>query len=283
VTDRFLEAVRRPLVVLDAAMGTRLIAAGLRLESDDPALWNHSHPEAVAALHRTDRAAGAEALLTNTFGANRVWLDRYDRGGQAAEINRRAAALARAEAGPDGLVLGSVGPTAAGDPGAWLEQAAVLAAAGTDALVLETFGLDQAEAALRQVRPAVDVPIVVSLAAWPDPVAPAVRRLAGLGIAALGGNCQAGVAPALWLARQLRSSTALPLWIKPSAGLPGGPLEPAEAFGRAVPALRALGPVLFGGCCGTTEAHVAAIRAGCYDSVSGRTPNRADAPPEGPP
>lgn len=283
MTDRFQGALRRPLVVLDAAMGTRLIAAGLRLESDDPALWNLARPEAVAALHRADREAGAEAILTNTFGANRAWLDRYGRSGLAAELNRRAVALARTEAGPACLVLGSIGPTAAGDPAGLIEQAEALATAGVDALVFETFSLDLAETALRLVHPAVDVPIVVSLASWPEPVQPAVRRLAGLGVAAVGGNCQAGIEQALRLAESLRSATELPLWIKPSAGVPGGPLEPAEAFGQAAPAARALGPVLFGGCCGTTEAHVAAIRAGCYDSFSGRRPNRADAPPEGPP
>src|SRR5205823_4960483 len=75
-SDHFRAALGRGLVLLDAALGTRLIALGLRLEDDDPCLWNLSHPEAVAAIHGRDLAAGSQALLTNTFGANRSWLGR---------------------------------------------------------------------------------------------------------------------------------------------------------------------------------------------------------------
>ena len=73
------DAVARGPVVLDAALGTRLLALGLDLATDDPALWNLSHPESVADLHRRDVGAGADALLTNTFGANRPRLARLGR------------------------------------------------------------------------------------------------------------------------------------------------------------------------------------------------------------
>src|SRR5579859_5094964 len=101
--DRALDRSQRPLV-LDAAMGTRLVAAGLDLNADDPALWNRTHPELVRAVHRRDIAAGADAILTNTFGANRCWLDRFGAAQIAAELNRAAVALAQAEAGPDRYV-----------------------------------------------------------------------------------------------------------------------------------------------------------------------------------
>ena len=140
----------RGLLVLDAAMGTRLIARGLDLSGDDPSLWNLSHPEVVRELHARDVAAGSDAVVTNTFGANRHWLARYGRAGEVAAINRRAVELAREAAGPGRFVLGSIGPTASEVPGAAREQAEALAGSGVDALLFETHTLEQAERALER-------------------------------------------------------------------------------------------------------------------------------------
>jgi 5-methyltetrahydrofolate--homocysteine methyltransferase len=268
--DRFRAAIGRGLVLLDAAMGTRLLALGLRLEDDDPCLWNLAQPGAVAAIHDRDVAAGSQALLTNTFGANRSWLARLGRveavGERVAEINRAAVALARRAAGSGGFVVGDIGPTAT-EGGAVAEQAAHLIDAGVEALILETHRLDQAESALRQIERAggARVPVLVSLIAWPDPPDAAVARLETLGASALGGNCQDGMGAALDLVERLRPTTALPLIVKPAAGRPGGPIDAPEAFAKAVPRLRALVPVLVGGCCGTTESHLAALKAAWYD------------------
>src|SRR4051812_16772915 len=123
--DRLHHAMARGLLVLDAAMGTRLIARGLDLTGDDPTLWNLSHPDEVRELHGRDVAAGSDAVVTNTFGANRNWLARYGRAGDVAAINRRAVGLARETVGPDRFVFGSIGPTASEVPGAAREQAEV--------------------------------------------------------------------------------------------------------------------------------------------------------------
>jgi 5-methyltetrahydrofolate--homocysteine methyltransferase len=266
---RFGAAIGQGLLILDAAMGTRLMALGL--DDDDPCLWNLSHPDAVAAIHRADVEAGAAALLTNTFGANRSWLARFGRAddGRVAAINRSAVALARQAAGPDRFVIGDLGPTAA-DGGTVAEQAMLLIEAGVDALILETYRIDQAEAALRQLAGsgAPRVPVLVSLFVWPDPPDEAVARLTALGASALGANCQDGMAVALEQAGRIRRATPLPLIVKPSAGRPGRPTEGPETFAHAVPRLRSLAPVLAGGCCGTTEAHVAALRAAWYDTES---------------
>jgi methionine synthase I (cobalamin-dependent) len=263
----------RGSVRLDAAMGTRLIARGLRLEDDDPALWNERRPEAVASVHGLDVAAGAEALVTNTFGANRAWLARFGRADDVARLNARAVALARAAAGPDRPVIGSIGPTASGPPGVEREQAEALVEAGVDGVLFETYRLDEAERALRAVGPELGVPRIVSLVSWPDDVRQAARRLEGLGVAALGANCQVGPAPAVRLGEALRQATALPLWLKPAAGLPGGPLAGPERFAAELVPLLALGPVLLGGCCGTHESYVAALGAAWYpEGPSGRKP-----------
>lgn len=256
-------AARRPLV-LDAATGTRLIARGLRLDRDDPALWNLSRPDDVAAVHALDLAAGADAVVTNTFGANRRWLDRYGRAGAAAEANRGAVALARGADGPPRFVIGSIGPTAADDPDALREQVDALAGSGVDALLFETFQAAPAAAALRHLGGRAGVPVIVSLVAWPEPAGDAARTLEDLGADVLGVNCQPGVAAAAALAQRLRRATTRPLWVKPAAGLPGGPADDPETFARAAPGLLALGVRFLGGCCGTTEAHVAALRAACY-------------------
>jgi 5-methyltetrahydrofolate--homocysteine methyltransferase len=282
MTDRLVAALARGPLVLDAAMGTRLVTRGLNLGADDPCLWNHDRPGEVAAIHARDVAAGAEALLTNTFGANRAWLARFGLPGRVVAINRRAVALARDAAGPDRLILGSIGPTAADDPVACREQAEALIEAGADALIFETHRDAQAEVALSAVRPIATVPLLVSLVAWPDDVSGAARRLADLGASALGGNCQPGMGPALRLAETLRRAIDLPIIVKPAASGPGLPL-PADpsSFAAAVPRLLALGPVLVGGCCGATEAHVAALRDACYAGMgrsmqpepeAGRTP-----------
>lgn len=248
-------------ILLDAAMGTRLVARGLDLASDDPCRWVIEHPGEVLEIHRRDVEAGSKALLTNTFGANRVWLARFGKANEVRSINQQAVDLARLAAGSDRFVIGSIGPTATDHPEALREQAEALFEAGADALMLETHTLDQAEAALRRLRD-LPVPILASLFDWPDPIERAAELLIDLGASAIGANCQLGMASALATARRLRGVCDHPLLIKPSSGLPGSPPEPPEAFEAAVPELVALGVRLIGGCCGTTEAHVAALKRG---------------------
>lgn len=248
-------------------MGTRLIAAGLALDHDDPALWNLSHPDVVADIHRRDRRAGADVLVTNTFGASRTWLGRYRKAEQLEAINRRAVELAREAVGPDGFVLGDIGPAAAQVSGEVGEQARVLIAAGVDGLLFETFQLDPAEAALRDLEGWSGVPLLVSLFSWPEPIAEAARRLETAGADLLGMNCQAGIGSAVAFAERIRPATALPLFVKPSATFPDRADSEAESFAREIPRLLALGVALLGGCCGTTEVHVAALRSAWYDEA----------------
>jgi homocysteine S-methyltransferase len=250
--------------VLDGAMGTRLIARGLDLSADDPALWTLSRPECVAAIHAADVTAGADAILTNTFGANEVWLDRFGRSADAAAINRSAAGLARAAAGPTRFVIGSIGPTASTRRDAVRAQAEALEDSGVDALLFETHSLGQAINALRAIAGRLTLPRIVSLVAWPNPIGDAARRLEDLGAAALGANCENGMEPALLTAERLASATHLPLLVKPNAGMPPSLLQGPEEFAARVPQLLACGLRLVGGCCGTTEAHVAALRRACY-------------------
>lgn len=262
---RRAESLARGAVLLDSAHGTRLIARGLDLTHDDPALWVLDRPHEVARLHALDIKAGADALLTDTFGGNRSWLARYGRSADALAINRQAVALAREAAGADRLVIGSIGPTAWDDPEAGIEQADALIRAGADAIALETHQAGQAEVALDRLLekwPA-GFPIVVSLHLWPDPPGAAARRLGALGASALGVNCVPGMLAAAEIVMQVGRAVDLPVWIKPNPGDPG---ESPEEFARQAGTLLDRGGRMFlGGCCGTTEAHVAALRRAIDD------------------
>src|SRR5262249_7200424 len=134
-------------------------------------------------------------------------------------INRRAVGLAREAAGSERFVAGSIGPTAAEQPGIALEQAMVLVDAGVDALVFETYSAAPLERALREVRAFIDpsTPVLVSLWEWPELLDATARRLLHLGAAVLGMNCQQGIDAALTFSQRLGQVVSGPLLIKPSA------------------------------------------------------------------
>ncbi len=254
--SRFLARASAGPMLLDAAMGTRLIASGLDLASDDPCLWNLTRPEVVLDIHRRDLEAGAEAVTTNTFGANRSWLARFDRPESVATINRKAVILARTAPGPARFLLGSIGPAAIG--ASLQEQADILLEAGVDALVLETFKIEQAVQALRLLK-IVEVPILVGLFAWPDPIVATAHRLIDEGASIVGANCFADLGLAFRLVDNLPAPGDGLFWLKPSTGPPDRPLSVAD-FGSIAARLASFGTGLLGGCCGTTEVHLKAIR-----------------------
>jgi 5-methyltetrahydrofolate--homocysteine methyltransferase len=277
VTPMIAELDRGPLV-LDAGMGTRLLARGLDLRDDDPCLWNVDRPADVLDLHSRDIAAGSRALFTNTFGANRAWLARFGRRGDVRSINRAAVSLARRVAGLSPFLVGDIGPSAADEPGAVGEQAAVLIDSGVDALALETFQLGPALAALGELRAMLTTPsfpLIASLWRWPDPVEDAARRLVDAGADVVGINCRPAMSGALAVVRRLSGAITCPLLVKPGV-MPGdgeSDSTPA-AFAAAFPSLVEYNVRLIGGCCGTTEAHVAALAAACGIC---RNPDRPDA------
>jgi homocysteine S-methyltransferase len=265
--SRLLDAKDRSPLVLDAGMGTRLRARGLDLRIDDPCQWSLDRPEHVLDVHLRDAAAGSRVFFTNTFGANRAWLARFGRRGDVEAINRAGAELARRAAGPSGLVVGDIGASAADEPGAADEQAAVLIDAGVDAIILETFLLESAIATMRGLRPNMGssaVPLIVSLWRWPDAVEDAARRVVDVGADVVGINCRPAMTGALAAVRQLSRAVTCPLLVKPGV-MPGDAESDSTpaAFAAALPALVEYNVRLIGGCCGTTEAHVAALAAAC--------------------
>ncbi len=271
--------------ITDGALGTQLQARGLAA-GDCPEAWNLDRPADVEAVARAYVDAGSDLILTNTFGANRFVLEGHGLAGKAAEINRAGAAIAKRAAAGQARVFASIGPTgklvAAGEVtpedlrAAFGEQARVLAEAGVDALVLETFAdLDEIRAAIAAAK-ATGLPVVASLVFDSGPAKDrtmtgatpeqAAGTAAEAGADAVGSNCGLGIEGFIPVCRRLRAATTLPLWMKPNAGMPesvGGKTiyksAPAD-FAARVPELVKAGAHFVGGCCGTSPDFIRAIR-----------------------
>lgn len=271
-------------VITDGAWGTQLQARGLS-GGLCPDAWNLSHPDQVAEVPRAYVAAGSQIVLTNTFRANRIALASYDLVEQGAAINRAGVEISRKAAGPQARVFASIGPTGkmlmAGEvtpeevQAAFTEQAVALAAAGADALVIETMAeLEEAELAVVAARttglPVVACVVFDSGAQFDRTmmgVAPeeAAQRLDACGADIVGANCGQGIAGYVDICRRMRTATDKPLWIKANAGTPvivDGQVtyrtSPAE-FAACGPALIEAGAQFIGGCCGTSPDYIRAL------------------------
>ena len=281
----FTELLAGPRVLLaDGATGTNYQAMGLE-PGVAPEEWVLDAPERVMELHRRFAEAGSDLVLTCTFGATGIRLADGPLAGRAREVNVRAAELAREAVGETLLVAGSLGPTgklvepygdltqeAAVD--AYAEQARALADGGVDLLVLETFfALEEALWAIDGVTGATELPLVASFSfdqgtrtMMGVSAADVVAAIVPLGVAAVGANCGRSLADTdALVAELLEAAPAVPLWIKPNAGVPhvvgdevvyeAGPDELAAHVRRYADA----GARVVGGCCGSTPEHVAAI------------------------
>jgi methionine synthase I (cobalamin-dependent)/5,10-methylenetetrahydrofolate reductase len=283
-----LDRLARGPLLADGAMGTMLHARGVPFDQSFDAL-NLTRPALVAETHRAYLDAGADLIVTNTFGANRYKLAQHGLAARAAEINTAAVDLARrvVEASfKDVLIAGDVGPLGVRlapfgrvkpeqAHAAFLEQITALVAAGVDLILIETMSdLFEAAEAVRAAR-AAGAPAVAATVTFTrddrtllgDDPAKVGARLADLGADLIGVNCSGGPAQVLRLLGALRGAAPQArLWVKPNAGWPehvgGRIMYPAtpEYFGEYATAFVAAGASVVGGCCGTTPAHIAAMR-----------------------
>lgn len=280
-------------VVADGPMGTQLFAAGLSA-GWSPEEWNLSHPDQVRAVHRGYLRAGADLIVTNSFGGNRFRQALHGLEHCVPELNRAAAHIGRVEADAEiqrsdrpVLVAGSMGPTGEllaplGDmtveacEAAFAEQAAALDAAGVDLLWIETMSaLDEVEATVRAARSVSDLPVAVTMSF--DTAGCTMmgvtgkelaERLGPLELAAIGANCGSNVpdteAAVLAIANIAPGALVIS---KPNAGVPvwqghslvydGTPeLLAAHAY-----RIHAAGVTVIGTCCGSTPEHTAKIVA----------------------
>ena len=274
------------IILLDGGMGTMLQAAGLPI-GQLPELWNVTRPEAVTAIHRRYVEAGSRVLYTNTFGANRCKAAGCGR--SVRELVEGGVRCARAAAeGRDVKVALDIGPTGRlleplGDLG--FEEACEIfreivvsgAEAGADLIVVETMSdLNEMRAAVLAAKENSKLPVWATMTFEATgrsflgvTVGAMALTLTGLGVDALGFNCSLGPKELLGLVRELREWTALPLILKPNAGLP----DPAtgeyhitpEEFAAELSQAPALGVSILGGCCGTTPEFIRAAAAALRD------------------
>jgi methionine synthase I (cobalamin-dependent) len=283
----FLERLQAgEVLVADGAIGTNFQHNGLR-PGVPPEEWVIDQPEKVLALHRAFVTAGADIILTNSFGGTRVRLRDSKYAGRAPEVNRRAVELARQAASErEGvLVAGSMGPTGSllqplgpllreQVVETYAEQAQVLAESGVDFLLLETmFALEEALAAIEGIRQGSSLPLVCSFSfdrgvftMMGVKPAQVVQTLKPFGLAAIGANCGMTLDFMTQIVQEMvAAGPEAPIWAKPNAGLPKGgtvlpeyDVGPEEMADYAAHYVRA-GAQIVGGCCGNTPAHIKAI------------------------
>ncbi len=291
-------ALRERVLIGDGAMGTMLHAAGNSLDRALTEL-NLSNPGLVSTIHDSYLSAGADVILTNTFGASRLRLAEQGFGDLVAEINRAGAQLARRArdaTGRPAFVAGSVGPAVtpslrrrverAERVESLREQIGVLDGSGVDAIILETFGyLEELAEAVAVAAEISKLPIIAQATFATDgrtlggeSPREVAEVLSGLPIAMLGTNCILGPQGVLSIIEALVPHTHLPVSAQPNAGLPrrvgGRRFEYSaddEYFARYARRLVEAGATLVGGCCGTTPSQIQAAAA----EVGGMTPVRA--------
>jgi 5-methyltetrahydrofolate--homocysteine methyltransferase len=283
------DLLKERILVFDGAMGTRLQKLGLP-SGYPPEEWNLSHPEAVLAVHRSYVDGGSDVIQTNTFGGNRFRLGRHGLAGRLKEILESAVAIARQACRPGTLLAASIGPLGAflepfGDLKeedaleAFREVVRVFAEAEVRLFHLETFSsLREALLALEAVEEVGGEAIVsftfeprgdqmvTLMGETPTKVAQAFQ---GKPHVILGANCGTGIREALRIFEAYVREHPGPFSAKPNAGVPrvdqGAVVydETPEDFFALAPRFFKLNVRLIGGCCGTHEGHIAALRRAC--------------------
>ena len=229
------------VLVADGAWGTEFFKRGL-MQGSPPDEWNLTHPEIVRDITREYLEAGADIVLTNTFGANRFRLEPHGLSGRVAEIN--AARRGHRAGGPPAdraLVAGDIGPSARflalGEVTTdelyevFAEQARALAAAGVDWIVVESMtDVEELAVAVRAAVETARLPVVASMTYNRTPKGyrtmmgntpeTCVMRAEEAGASLIGANCGSGIEDYVPLAPLLRQMTRLPLWVKANAGHP---------------------------------------------------------------
>jgi len=284
--SNFLQRVQEGSLLADGAMGTEIYARGIYTKRCYDEL-NVRQPDIILAIHSDYIAAGAELIETNTFGANSVRLSQYGLADNVEAFNRSGVALAREAAGDQPVfIAGSMGPSglileedvdisSQRAAEAFRQQAAVLADAGVDAIILETFySLDELVLALAAVKEVCSVPVIAQFSFDPDrqivfetvrsTVKEVAQKLSDHGADVIGTNCGIGPAVILPIVEALVKATDKPISVMPDAGYPqrqSGRMmymgSSSEYFAEYARRYAQLGTRIIGGCCGTSPDMIA--------------------------
>jgi 5-methyltetrahydrofolate--homocysteine methyltransferase len=275
------------ILISDGAWGTFLHQKGLQ-PGECPELWNITHEKEVLEIAQSYIDAGANMIETNSFGGSRFKLKHYSLENKAYELNKAAAAISRKAAGPDKLVLGSVGPTGVilmmeeVTPeelyDAFKKQVMALEEGGADAIIVETMSdLEEARIAIKASKENTKCEIICTMTFEKNlqneyrsmmGFAPAdvVDELIAAGADIIGANCGNGMEGMIQITKEIRMiNKKIPLLIHANAGLPvyedGKTVFPEspEQMAHFIPELIQSGANIVGGCCGTTPKHIQKI------------------------
>ncbi len=264
-------------IVFDGAMGTMLQKSGLKL-GGLPEELNFTDPELIFDIHKQYINAGARAVYTNTFGANRHKLRVSSH--SVEETVRRGIEIARKAAGGDVLVALDIGPIGrmtrpAGDMP--VEEAyemfkeIVTAADGADLIVIETMAdLSEMKTALLAAKENSSLPVVCTMTFEKDlrtftgcGAAEAMLTLSSLGADVVGMNCSLGPREAIPVAEEILKWADVPVMMRPNAGLPDPRTNmynvTPDEYAEIIEHIADMGVKLFGGCCGTTPEFIKAV------------------------
>ncbi len=286
--NKFLERLNAgEILVADGATGSNLQKMGLK-PGKPPEDLIIDDPDTILKLASSFAQAGADIILTCTFGGTRMRMKDSKYQDRTPEVNIRAAEIARKAASlNNGLVAGSMGPVGAilkpygplefeDVKATFAEQAKALADGGVDLLLIETmFALEETTAAFEGARSVTDLPIVVSfsydrgtrtmMGVKPKDV---MKKYSEMGAALVGANCGTTLDNMEAVVKEYAATVPnYPLWVKPNAGVPHMDIETEQGVYDMGPEDMAkfskkyveLGARVVGGCCGNTPEHIAAI------------------------
>lgn len=286
------ERIKGDLFLLDGAMGTQLIARGIDSGKCNDYL-NIERPDIISDIHRNYFEAGSDAVITNTFGANKYALERYGLAKETDDINKAGVQIALGAAGEEKYVLGDIGPS--GDflvplgplkpedlKEVYVQQANALLEGGVDGFIIETMtAIEELTVAIEAVKSiGSDLPVFSSMSfdqtdddfktMMGVDVETAITKIVSSGIDAVGYNCgTSSLVGYIELAEKFVSSVRtlsadVLVYAEPNAGKPELVGNRAiykvspDDFAKAIEKINKIGVNILGGCCGTGPDHIRA-------------------------
>ncbi len=280
MTKSFNQIIKEKIVILDGAMGTMLINAGLKI-GEKPEMLNITSPETIVEIHTKYLKAGADIIYTNTFGANRFKLKDYpyrlaiEKGVQCAKtaVNNVKKGLIAYDMGSIGELVEPLGDVTFDQVYDAFKEQVLLVKDDVDLFVIETMSdLYELKAGVLAVKENTDKPLMVTMSFDENgrtfagcPVEAMIATMEGMQVDALGLNCSLGPKQLKNVVDRLLEASSLPVVVKPNAGLPiirngvSAFNVGAVEFANDMAEFAKRGVSILGGCCGTTDEYISKL------------------------